>query len=71
MLILINLYIIIKDNHNNNDDGDNAQNKDNNKYWKIFKKDENENENDWLFSREPLFFTITITITRNKTLITN
>ena len=71
MLILINLYIITKDNHNNNDDGDNAQNKDNNKYWKIFKKDENENENDWLFSRESLFFTITITITRNKTLITN
>ena len=71
MLVLINLYIIIKDNHNNNDDGDNAQNKDNNKYWKIFKKGENENENDWLFSRESLFFTITITITRNKTLITN
>ena len=32
MLLLINLYIIIRDNHNNNDDGDNAQNKDNNKY---------------------------------------
>ena len=32
ILIVINSYIAIKDNDNDNDDGNNVQNKDNNKY---------------------------------------
>ena len=56
ILIVINSYIIIKDNYN-----DNAQNKDNKKYLKKTKKTPCE----WSF------LTITITMTTNKTLITD
>ena len=56
ILIVINSYIIIKDNYN-----DNAQNKDNKKYLKKKKKTPCE----WSF------LTITITMTTNKTLITD
>ena len=41
MLIVIDSYMIIKSKDNDNDDGNNAQNKDNNK--KIFKKKQKTN----------------------------
>ena len=59
ILIVINSYIITKDNDNDNDDEDNAQNKDNKKYIK------KQSSSEWLF------LTKTISLTTNKTLITD
>ena len=59
ILIVIDSYIIIKNKDNDNDDENNTQNIDNKNYFKKY------NSCEWTF------LTITITITTNKTIITD
>ena len=59
ILIVIDSYIIIKNKDNDNDDENNTQNIDNKNYFKKYS------------SCEWTFLTITITITTNKTIITD
>ena len=57
--MVINSYVIIKDNDNDNDDENNVQNKDNKKYLKKY------------FKKQYLCKLSFLTITTNKTLIKN